>query len=411
MFYRPPGSGNLANFFSELNKCVDMATRKYENIVIMGDINIDTDNDKAAGLNKMSEFCNIFDLDNLIRGNTCVTIGHASSIDVILTNKKRSFKNSGTVATGVSDFHKMVLTTMRAYDERLKLNKIQYCSDKNFNEQKFLRDLENTPFHLCNDLIDKNLAYERFKNMFKLVVDKHAPIKSNFIRGTHAPFMNKEPSKAIMHRSKLKNLYNRINTRESWDAFKRQRNKCVAIKSKNVRTYFSVLVKDNGHNNKKFWSAVKPFLSDKGTKKSNDIVLNDDGKILIDSKELSEVLNTYFADIVKITTCEEPRMTSCNRDGVATDEIIEEIISRFKDHPSIKIIKSHIPEDDQKFPLKLATGNSIKKIIDKLNTKTSTSFDSIPSKLVKLASKIISEPLSQLVNRTIVNEGFFPNAE
>ena len=34
--YRPPGSGNLANFFSELNKCVDMATRKYENIVIMG---------------------------------------------------------------------------------------------------------------------------------------------------------------------------------------------------------------------------------------------------------------------------------------------------------------------------------------------------------------------------------------
>ena len=99
--YHPPGSGNFANFFSELNKCVDMATRKYENIVIMGDINIDTDNDKAAGLNKMSEFCDIFDLDNLIRGNTCVTIGHASSIDVILTNKKRSFKNIGTVATGV----------------------------------------------------------------------------------------------------------------------------------------------------------------------------------------------------------------------------------------------------------------------------------------------------------------------
>ena len=168
--YRPPGSRNLANFFSELNKCVDMATRKYENIVIMGDINIDTDNDKAAGLNKMSEFCDIFDLDNLIRGNTCVTVGHASSIDVILTNKKRSFKNSGTVATGVSDFHKMVLTTMRAYYERLKPNKTQYRSHKYFNEQTFLRDLENTPFHLCNDLIDKNLAYERFKNIFKLVV-------------------------------------------------------------------------------------------------------------------------------------------------------------------------------------------------------------------------------------------------
>ena len=175
--YRPPGSGNLANFFSELNKCVDMATRKYENIVIMGDINIVTDNDKAAGLNKMSEFCDIFDLENLIRGNTCVTVGHASSIDVILSNKKRSFKNSGTVATGVSDFHKMVLTTMRACYERLKPNKIQSRSYKNFDEQNFLRDLEKTPFHLCNEWNDKNLAYEQFKDMFKLVVDKHAPIK------------------------------------------------------------------------------------------------------------------------------------------------------------------------------------------------------------------------------------------
>ena len=177
------------------------------------------------------------------------------------------------------------------------------------------------------------------------------------------------------------------------DAFKRQRNKCVAIKRKSIRTYFSLLTKDNGHNNKKFWSAVKPFLSDKGTKKSKDIVLNDNGKILTDSKEVSEVLNTYFTNIVKTTTGEEPRTTSCNRDGVATDEIIEEIISCFKDHPSIKIIKSRISQNDQRFSLKPATGNSINKIIDKLDTKASISFDSIPPKLVKIASKIISELL------------------
>ena len=114
---------------------------------------------------------------------------------------------------------------------------------------------------------DTNLAYEQFKNLFKLVVYKHAPIKLKFIRGTPAPFMNKELNKAIVHMSKFKNLDNRIDTRESWDAFKRQQNKCVAIKCKNIRTYFSLLGKDNEHSNKTFWSAVKPFLTDKGTKK------------------------------------------------------------------------------------------------------------------------------------------------
>ena len=39
------GSGTW-RIFSELNKFVHMATRKCENIVIMGDINIDMDNDK-----------------------------------------------------------------------------------------------------------------------------------------------------------------------------------------------------------------------------------------------------------------------------------------------------------------------------------------------------------------------------
>ena len=38
--YCQPRSVNLANVFSELNKCVDMATKTYENIIAVGDINI-----------------------------------------------------------------------------------------------------------------------------------------------------------------------------------------------------------------------------------------------------------------------------------------------------------------------------------------------------------------------------------
>ena len=126
---------------------------------------------------------------------------------------------------------------MRACYERLKPNKIQYRSFKTFNGQNVLRDLGNIPFHFCKDMNDKNSAYEQFKNTFKLMVDKHAPIKSKFMQGKHEPFMNKELSKAIKHRSKLKNLRNKMNTRESWEAFKRQRNKCADTKCKNIRTY------------------------------------------------------------------------------------------------------------------------------------------------------------------------------
>ena len=100
--YRPPKT-KPDLFFAELNKNVDKATRTYDNIVVMGDINIDNGKERAPGLNKLSEFCDIFSLEKLIRGDTCVTANSSSSINVILTNRKRSFKNSSTVATGVSD--------------------------------------------------------------------------------------------------------------------------------------------------------------------------------------------------------------------------------------------------------------------------------------------------------------------
>ena len=40
--------------------------------------------------------------------------------------------------------------------------------------------------------------------MFSEVLEKHVPTKSKTIRGNQAPFMNKELSKIIMNKSRIK---------------------------------------------------------------------------------------------------------------------------------------------------------------------------------------------------------------
>ena len=70
--------------------------------------------------------------------------------------------------------------------------------------------------------------------MFKAIVDQYAPLKSEFICGTCALFMNKELSKVFMRKSKLHNMHKKLKTKESWETFKRQQNKCVSIKHKNI---------------------------------------------------------------------------------------------------------------------------------------------------------------------------------
>ena len=217
----------------------------------------------------------MFCLENLIKDTTCDTIYGSSSIDVIFTNRKKSLMKSSTVNTGISDCHKMVLTVMRAHYERLKPMKIQYRSYRNFNEKDFLRDLGHMPFHKCNQMRDKENAYNCFKEIFTTVVDKHAPVKTRFLRGNQASFVNQELSKAIMRRSKLLNKFRKTKSDIDWNAYKKQRNKCVSIRRKNIREHFTKLCNNGGIANKNFLDTVKPFLTDKGTHHNQALILRE----------------------------------------------------------------------------------------------------------------------------------------
>ena len=108
--YRPPSHTNLAEFFAELEKILSNAFSNCDNIIIMGDINIDFYNQIGNGYNQLHSFCDIFNLKNLIKSKTCFAGAEVSSIDVLLTNKYRSFQNSSVLETGLSDHHLMITT-------------------------------------------------------------------------------------------------------------------------------------------------------------------------------------------------------------------------------------------------------------------------------------------------------------
>ena len=75
---------------------------------------------------KLVEFLEDRELSNLVHFPTCfMSEANPSTIDLIITNKPKSFQNTTGVSTGISDFHKMVLTytprlVLSWYDERLE---------------------------------------------------------------------------------------------------------------------------------------------------------------------------------------------------------------------------------------------------------------------------------------------------
>ena len=160
----------------------------------------------------VSEFCDIFSLKNLIKGDTCFSpiAKHPSLINIILTNRSQSFQNSVAMETGISDHHKMIVTVMKNHIVRLQPYKIQYRNYQGFSPDAFVNDLIHADLGAALHYSeDANVVYNDFCNRFRKVLDRHAPLKSKFIRGNQAPFMTKELSKGIMTKSKLKNKFNR----------------------------------------------------------------------------------------------------------------------------------------------------------------------------------------------------------
>ena len=65
-----------------------------------------------------------------------------TAIDIMLTNRPHCFQKTSTVATGLSDFHKMIISCLKTTFKKIPPKKIFFRDYKKFDEQDFLYDLD-----------------------------------------------------------------------------------------------------------------------------------------------------------------------------------------------------------------------------------------------------------------------------
>ena len=123
-----------------------------------------------------------------------------------MTNNALSFQYTETVSTGLSDFHKLVLTVLKTTIWKSKLREIHYRNYKKFDSLKFNVDLKNTFTH------EKIESCIKFDEAFMKVLNRHAPLKNKIVTANHSSYMSKTLRKAIMIRTYLdKNYFKKRN--------------------------------------------------------------------------------------------------------------------------------------------------------------------------------------------------------
>ena len=376
----------ISNYLNNVGIDIDNLLGNYDNMIIIGDFNSEMEEEK------MKDFCEIYNLQNLIKEPTCFkSVQKPTSIDIILTNKIESFKNSFTLETGLSDHHGMIITALKTDFNKIKPAKISYRNYKNFDIDSLRNELNNSL-----QAHDTNIMkYDQFKAIFMSILNKHAPIKYKTIRGNNGPFMNKTLSKSFMERSRLKNRYNKFPTEENYTNYRRQRNFCVNLVTKAKKEYYNNLNPNIFKDNKKFWKSIKPFISDKQRICQKDFILLENEIITSNETEVAEKMNNFFIDVIENLDIEhfdeEPI------DEMVSLDPIETIIKSYSKHPSILKIKGYVTIEET-FSFKNISSHEFENEIKILDPKKTTVHNDIPTKVLIETKDISSIYLSKIYN-------------
>ena len=104
---------------------------------------------------------------NIVKEPTCCkSLSNASCIDLVITNSSSSFQNTKAISTGLSDFHKMVITVLKQTFQRSSPKELVYRDYKNFDRLTFKRE----PEEKRNQQINES---KHFEQIFLEVLDRH----------------------------------------------------------------------------------------------------------------------------------------------------------------------------------------------------------------------------------------------
>ena len=120
---------------NSLTNILNHFTKTYDNYLAIGDFNLEH-HDK-----RLEYFLNNSNLVKLVKTNTCFK-GSGFCIDLILTNREHSFKNTTSYETGLSDHHHMILTMLKTTFQQKEPKCLFYRYYKNFMFENFKSDLQ-----------------------------------------------------------------------------------------------------------------------------------------------------------------------------------------------------------------------------------------------------------------------------
>ena len=243
----------------------------------------------------------------------------------------------------------------------------------NLNAENLLNDFENLDLAFLNDgALDINAKFNRFLSVLDELVDTHAPLKKltkRDIKFRNKPWVNSKIQKMMHIRDRLFRKFKINNDQSVKDLYKILRNRVTESLRDSKASYF--YFQRNSNNMKQLSSGIKSVINIRKSSNINVISKLEDsnGNLTSDPAVIANIFNKVFVNVSHKITKNIPRPIKSPVDFMG-----DRVGNSFFIAPSVPL--------------------EISEIISLLKTGKSLGPKSIPMKILKILSPLISSPLS-----------------
>ena len=314
---------------------------------------------------------------------------HSSTlIDNIFSNITDNETLSGNILTKITDHFPQFLIVKHAGITYKNLSYFQHDFSR-FNEVNVQNDFANLDLSYLNDnALDVNAQFNRLLSNLDEVVKTHAPLRKltkRDIKFRNKPWINGKIQKMMRIRDRILKKLKKNNNPALTSLYKKFRNRVSVSLNESKASYFYDYFQKNSNNMKQLWSGIKSVIDARRSSNINVIskLKDSSGNTTSDPVVIANIFNKFFVNVSHDITKNIPRS---NKSPV--DFMGDKIGNSFFTAPSVPF--------------------EISDIISALKSGKSLGPNSIPMKVLKCLSPLISSPLSQIINKSF-QSGIFPD--
>ena len=347
-------------------------------IYLLGDFNRDLmqNNIKQSWL----EYMETFGLYQFVTVPTRVTDQSATLIDHVYSNTHSNILMTTVPHIGLSDHFPIFISRKTNGSCSLKNTHytISYRSFKNFDENKFINDLQSAPWDVIKIFDDVNDIVETWSTLFCDIVDKHLPLRKHRVKRKQQP---KWLTADIIDAFKIRDRFKSVNNEEQYKVWRNKVNKMIKISKKRL---YSEIINENSNNAASVWKFFKELGASKRNISNSILSLKIDGQIIENPSEISSEFNKFFISVA--SKIKEP--------------VVPSNFDRLQMFCDEKLM------DNTHFSIPVIEYEKVEKYLKNIDITKATGADNIGPRLLKLAAPYISESLTFICNQSIMNSTF-----